>query len=107
LSFSATAAQTNGRSSGDTLEFAFLVQSPGRGRLWGIDAPERNTEAGKASARNLEAVLPLNQPTRCVLHGREKFGGFLVEVFDHHGQSVNQLQLDRKFAKPWHGKMSK
>ena len=85
---------------GDTVDAAFLV--PFRARLYGMNAPEKNTDAGKLSAEALSAMLkPINM-VDCELKGREKFGRQLVDL-KLDGKSVTNLMIGSGHAKQWDG----
>lgn len=82
-----------------------------RARLYGLDAPEKNTIKGKEVKAWLEAKLPVGSTvfvqTVKVKAGekQEKYGGFLVNLFINNFQevSLNQQMLDFGYAKPYYG----
>jgi endonuclease YncB( thermonuclease family) len=89
---------------GDTVRFYWLVEDTGR--LYGINAPESHgptKAAGLASRNALLKLLPV-KPCKAVVHGREKFGRALLDVYDDTGRSLSKLQADAGQAKPWDGK---
>lgn len=89
---------------GDTVETGIVVKLPGRGRLKGIQAPERKTEAGPKSTKHLEAILPLHQATEGRLFGPEKFGGYEVDFKCPSGCWATKNQVDTGHAIWWDGK---
>jgi endonuclease YncB( thermonuclease family) len=89
---------------GDTVDFAWLVKD--RGRLHGINAPEKEgatKAAGVASMNNLKKLAPTT-PIKAKLHGREKYGRALVDFYNSDGISLSQLQIEGGFAVKWDGK---
>ena len=86
---------------GDSFAFYYLIE--GRGRLAGIDAPERGTLNGAAAKAFLASILP-DYPTEANLLGKEKFGRVLVMLADERGRDVGEQLIARGLAKPWDGK---
>lgn len=87
---------------GDTVDaevdLGFRVTIQMRFRLSGINAPEMNTEAGKAAKLYLERLLsPLVITVRTEKDKQEKFGRYLGEFLNPDG-SVNQAMLDAGHA---------
>lgn len=87
-----------------------------RGRLYGIDAPEKRTAAGKEAKAWLEAQLPVGSTvfvqTVKVKSGEkvEKFGGYLVILFrtdDFGGPSLNTEMLNLGLARPYMGALDR
>lgn len=74
-------------------------------RLMGINAPELNTEAGKASRDFLSTRLP--DGTAVVIHTvkdkKEKYGRYLAVIF-HEDQNLNDLLVTTGHALSWDGK---
>lgn len=88
---------------GDTYECAFLV--PVMARLHGVNAPEKNTEAGKRVAALLASRLE-NNLLAAQLHGREKYGRLLAD-FRIDGRWLSEKLIADGLAKPWDGKGEK
>jgi endonuclease YncB( thermonuclease family) len=87
---------------GDTIKFYWLVEDQD-GRLFGLNAPEKNTDAGKAAKKWLAERLPKG-PCTVRVFGREKFGRTLVEILLDDGTSLNDAMIEDGFARPWFGK---
>lgn len=82
------------------------ILSVRRLRMNGIDAPERNTEAGKNAALWLSDRLPAGGVFRIKTHKPDKYGRWLVDVFTTGtgGETtLNQLMIDLGLAKPYDG----
>ena len=95
---------------GDTIDarmdLGLEVSVTTRLRLAGIDAPERNTEAGKMAALWLSDRLPVGSVVtiRTQKDKREKFGRYLAEVVvDGSAQTLNEAMLGIGLAKPYSG----
>lgn len=87
---------------GDTVEFYYLV-GPENGRLYGCNAPEKNTEAGQRSAEALSAILKPQNLVTCEFKGPDKFGRALVNLKDTNGKSVTSSMIGAGHARPWDG----
>jgi hypothetical protein len=87
---------------GDTIQFAYLVLEK-RGRLHGINAPELKTAKGPAARDALQKMLPAG-PVKARLHGREKYGGALIEIFGADGKSINAAMVEQGHARPYQGR---
>lgn len=87
---------------GDTVDFAYLT--PERGRLWGCNAHESGTDAGKQAAQALALILKPECIWQCELKGREKYGRQLIDFRMDDGQSVTTWMIGAGHAKPWDGK---
>jgi micrococcal nuclease len=79
---------------GDTVDFYYLV--PGRARLNGINAPElkgATREAGERAKAHLESLLFGGLGKQALvdveLHGSDKYGRALMEIFGDNGASIN------------------
>lgn len=78
---------------GDTiyvkLDVGFDLTVYARCRVYGINAPEVGTDAGKAAKLFALAVLPVGTPVKVVSHGWDKYGGridadiFYGNMFDN------------------------
>jgi len=108
---------------GDTLElgidFGFGIYTVQTFRLYGIDAPEKRTAAGKKTLEYLEFLFPVENEPRIYIRtiknrgkvaSKEKFGRFLVEIYAcvddlnaGFASSVNQKLIDEGLAKPYFG----
>lgn len=64
---------------GDTvyikLDVGFDLTVYTRVRVWGINAPELSTDAGKAAHEFAARVLPVGLPVYVLSHGWDKYGG--------------------------------
>jgi endonuclease YncB( thermonuclease family) len=83
----------------------YTWRGPIRVRFDGIDAPERNTEDGKAATEFLDAQLSATG-YRIVLHCRsgapdETFGRYVARVFTPDGVDLCALMLDSGHAVPY------
>lgn len=74
-------------------------------RLAGIDAPELNTLAGKASRDYLRLLIPPGTPVtvRTEKDRREKYGRYLVWITMLDGVDVNGLLVAEGHARPYDG----
>ena len=70
---------------GDTAEvevsLGLGVEVQDNARLWGIDAPERYTDAGPAATAHLATLMPVGSKVHAQLmgsDGRDKYGRLLV-----------------------------
>ena len=95
---------------GDTLDCIFNlglgIVVTGRVRLFGINAPEISSLAGKAARDFLKTLLPEGTLVRIETFEREKFGRFLSEVFRTVGLqmvNVSQEMVDAGHAIPFLG----
>lgn len=86
---------------GDTVEIAILVKRTAR--IHGIDAPEKNTEAGQRSAEALKSMLRGTNVTNMRFRGTDKYGRLLVDVQNADGWWVSYLMTLTGHAKPWDG----
>lgn len=94
---------------GDTVELVFdlgfHVKIAHGCRLHGINAPEKNTDAGKAAKVHLQTLLPVGQVVRAetLKDKQEKFGRILVRIFLGE-REVADLLVDAGHARLWDGK---
>lgn len=76
-------------------------------RLFGVDAPEKNTDAGKAALKWLRTELPVGLvvDAKTLQDKQEKYGRFLADLW-HQGDdtSVNDRLVSTGHARPWDGK---
>ena len=92
-----------GATDGDTVRFAWLL--PDSGRLRGINAPEMRAadpRPGQAAKAFLAGKLTA-APMRLTIHGREKYGRALIQLWDADGSLINQQILDAGHARPYLG----
>jgi endonuclease YncB( thermonuclease family) len=80
-------------------------------RLVGINAPEKDTEAGRRARTFLMSVAPVDT-TGFVLESfkdrPDKYGGrWLGKLFTPDGACINDLLVEKGFAKKWDGKGKK
>lgn len=75
-------------------------------RLYGLNAPELSTPAGKEVAKFAQIMLPvgITITIHTIKDEKEKYGRYLAVVFLPDGSSFNQLLLDTGRAKVWDGK---
>ena len=91
----------NGAVDGDTFNFYWLVKDSGR--LHGINAPEARAPGGKEAKEFLQKMLPTG-PAKVKVHGREKYGRALLDLYLGDGVTASKKMIDAKHAKPWDGK---
>lgn len=90
---------------GDTCEAAYLV--PVTLRIAGINAPEKNTAAGKKAKLALEAYLAPGLARTWTLTGKERWGRILADTQITQGQETAWLStrlVNDKMAVPWDGR---
>ncbi len=85
-----------------------------RGRLYGINAPEKNTQAGLDAKAYLVARLPVGckvriktiKPPKSEFEKTEKFGGFLVIVYPDimHDATTPETSLNDEMIAKGHAK---
>ena len=90
---------------GDTAEvevsLGLGVEVQDSARLWGIDAPERYTEAGPAATEHLGQLMPVGSHVWAELRGRDgrdKYGRLLVRFFTPDCRDVGQAMVDNGYA---------
>lgn len=78
-------------------------------RLAGIEAPKKNTDAGKAASGALRAMIDGQTLYICTEKAKRsdnevkgKYGRYLATIH-HKGQDVNQWLLNEGHAVPWGG----
>lgn len=88
---------------GDTVDVAvdlgFDIKLTARFRMLGINAPEKNTEAGKASAARLAELLPVGSDVvvQTIKDKREKYGRYLG-TFIVDKRDINKQMLDENLV---------
>jgi micrococcal nuclease len=90
---------------GDTvdaeLDLGFKLKIRQRMRLAGIDTPERGQE-GYSEATEYLKYLVLNKPLFFITYKQSKFGYYLCDIRCE-GNYVNQIMIDKGFAKQYNG----
>lgn len=82
---------------GDTVDFSanlgFRVRVDIRTRLYGMDAPEMNTPAGKASKLFLQSLMPVSLPVvlQTYKDPTDKYGRWLATVVTTEGNVINEI----------------
>jgi endonuclease YncB( thermonuclease family) len=70
-------------------------------RVWGINAPELGTDAGKASLAYAQALCPPGSPVTVFSHGWDKYGGrFDGAITLPNGEDFGTLMLAAGQAVP-------
>jgi micrococcal nuclease len=75
-------------------------------RLSGINAPEKNTQAGKDAKKYIESLLAVGDSIviKTYKDEKEKYGRYLAVLFLPNSQvSVNQTMIDAGHAVPYNG----
>lgn len=88
---------------GDTVRVCWLLGETVR--LCGINAPEvhgAERARGLAAKARLAQLLPAGSVARAVLHGREKYGRLLADLWGPLGSAARVL-LAEGLAAPWDG----
>jgi endonuclease YncB( thermonuclease family) len=98
----------DGMHDGDTLyiklDVGFDLTVYTRCRILGINAPELNTDAGKASLAYAQTLVKPGDAVLVVSHGWDKYGGRIdAEVTLSDGTSFAQRMLDAGQAVPYKG----
>ncbi|BAW19227.1 putative Nuclease (SNase domain-containing protein) [Ralstonia phage RP31] len=103
-------AKVNGVVDGDTVDLQVDlgcdISINMRCRLDGINAPEKNTDAGKTSKAWVEKTLPVGTAVvvQTVQDKQEKYGRYLATVFlPNTAKSINDQLIEQGLAKPYHG----
>lgn len=90
---------------GDTVhldvDLGFDIKRKDSFRLYGINAPERSTEAGKVSKAWLEKMLPVGTSVRVntFKDKREKYGRFLATLWLG-DKNLNETLVTEGYAAP-------
>lgn len=84
---------------GDTVRFFWLI--PDTARLAFINAPELPSAEGIAAKHALAEMLTTGKPMKCTVHGREKYGRALLELFDDDGLSLGARLVKDGQAVPY------
>lgn len=73
-------------------------------RLYGCNAAELATDAGKAARDNLTALLPPGTAVTVVSHGLDKYAGrFDGSITLPDGRNLTALLIAEQWAAPWTG----
>jgi micrococcal nuclease len=83
-----------------TIDLGFRLTYTANCRLAGINAPEMNTEDGKASKIALLLLLVLGNEYTIQSNGLDKYGRPIVTILKA-DTTINQMMLDSKYAKPY------
>jgi endonuclease YncB( thermonuclease family) len=93
---------------GDTvnvvLDVGFDLSIYTRVRVFGIDAPEISTDAGKAARDFAKTILKPGDAVTVLSKGWDKFGGRIDGVITIKGEDFAKKMLAAGHAKPWDGK---
>lgn len=71
-------------------------------RLEGIDAPELSTDKGKVVAKYLQGLLMTKSVVVETTGKKEKYGRLMATIWLG-STNVNELLVEKGFAKPYHG----
>lgn len=85
-----------------TTDLGFHVRMEMKLRLYGINAPELTTTAGKAARAFLSDTLPRTAwalKLKTQRDKQEKYGRYLATVFLTDGTNVNDLMVDQGHAR--------
>lgn len=95
---------------GDTVDLdvdlGFSIRQTDRFRLTGIDAPEKNTEAGMVTKQWLENTLPPGKEVVIATSKdkKEKYGRYLAVIYTKEFEtSVNGVLIQNGLAKAYFG----
>jgi|SRR6516162_7399507 endonuclease YncB( thermonuclease family) len=70
-------------------------------RLYGINAPELSTAAGKAALKFIKTLVKPGDPVSCLSWSWDKYGGrWDGEVILPDGRNINYVMLNSGHAKP-------
>ena len=87
---------------GDTviiqIDLGFNMSMTDSFRLYGINAPELSTQAGKDTKVYLQGILPINSNVIVQTHkdNREKYGRWLAKIF------INDLDVNSELVRTGH-----
>lgn len=102
-------ATVNEVIDGDTVQcdvdLGFRVHVTMTVRMWGIDAPEKSTEPGKAANTMLAQLLPCGKAItlRSIKDRTDKYGGRWLGTIIAGGRNINEYMVEMGHAKPWAG----
>lgn len=91
---------------GDTIDIAldvgFDITIYARVRVFGINAPELSTDAGKAARDYARSLLPVGEQVSVISHGWDKYGGRVDgEILFGAGDNFATAMLDSGHAVPF------
>lgn len=92
---------------GDTItvqiDFGFSLKQTHILRLYGINAPELATQAGKDALAFLLTLIHVGDVVdlKTVKDHRDKYGRILADIWTSTGVSINQLMVDSGHAIPF------
>lgn len=69
-------------------------------RLYGINAPELSTQAGKDALTYIETLVAVGDTVSVVSYGWDKYGGRFDGIVTFNGMDINQAMLDSGHAVP-------
>jgi len=96
---------------GDTvyvvLDIGFDLSVYARIRVFGINAPERSTPAGKAALEFAQTLLKPGDKVNVISKGWDKFGGRIDGIIGFAGGDFAERMVAAGHAKPWDGKGNK
>lgn len=92
-----------------SIDLGFDVWTRQRVRVAGLNAAEKNTEAGKNAIEYAKTVLKHGMEVLLRSHQdkREKFGRYLAEIWITKDESYNEKLLKLGYAVPYDGKSPK
>ena len=92
-----------------SIDLGFDVWTRQRVRVAGLNAAEKNTDAGKKAIEYAKSVLKHNTEVLLRSHQdkREKFGRYLAEIWITKDESYNEKLLKLGYAVPYDGKSPK
>jgi endonuclease YncB( thermonuclease family) len=85
-----------------TLDLGWKLYKKERVRVWGINAPEKNTVKGKEALRFLTEVLPVGSEVTIVSEKLDKYGRALGRVL-FETIDVGEYMIQNDLAKVWDG----
>lgn len=97
-------AKCIGVSDGDTIVI-LKVNVPTKVRLAGIDCPEKKQDFG-LRAKQFTSDLVFGKDVVVEMHGHDRYGRMIAEVFTPSGESLNKALLQNGFAW-WYRQYSK
>jgi len=93
---------------GDTvnvaLDVGFDLSVHTRVRVYGINAPELSTDAGKAAREFARTLLKPGDQVTVISKGWDKYGGRINGVINFSGGDYAERMIAAGHARPWDGK---
>jgi len=83
---------------GDTLRFPDVK---GEIQLWGVDAPEIWTDAGRRSKTAMQHIVWAGQPLTCTLTGEGPHGRIVARCLDTYGRDIAKRMIVQGYARPF------